>query len=854
MAAASPAMADRPACLLDPHREVVAFTGRTEAIDALLVWCHDAGGDRLRLVTGPGGVGKTRLAVQLGRRLAMLGWSVHWLSGDREADLTALPVGPASLLVVDDAEQRTGLGRLLAALGDGPAAGCRVLLLARSRGAWWLRLRADETVRALMSAIQPECLDLAPALAPGRPATETVTSAFRAFAAAVGMAQPVEDLGEVAEPPSRVLDLHAAALMAAVGTEEGPTSRSGPVSVGTALDDLLRREQRWWLRAAAAHGMASVDDRELPQPLRQLIAAACLLGAATEEEAIALADRVPGLQASAECAAWLRELCPVLRDEPWWLGPLRPARMADLLVTRELAASPEFATACMEGLDVGRVAGVVRLLVRACTEDRRVIGQLAEVLRTAEALVDDLQAPLEELTTVADALSVAASRLVMPEPAIRLYARVAEMLPETTAQAVKAYWMGGTAARLAGIGRPAQVVQWFEQTAALRRRVAVSGSALQRSNLAGSLGNLSLAYQSAGRKDDALRAAVEGVEIRRELATSDPEAFRRSLGPALDMLAGAYAGTGRQAEAAQAGAEAISILREPGNGDRTERLARLAIALRRLATRCQQAGREDDAVTAITESVSICRSLVADRAEASVIDLKNALDGLAALYTAQRKADAAVDAAREAVDILRDMAGADSGGRKLALALALSDLSIRYANLERPADAARFCEESIAIRRNLPASGSDANRNGLAFLLGFLGRWYAIMGRHADAIQVLEEAIAVFRDLPVEGTPVDQRPGLARALGDLGRCYAQLGRTADSLTATEEAVAIHRDLVSASPAERESALRDVLLERAAVLLTAERRMEYLQAVDEASRIAQRLRIQRHQTAGPSPGP
>ena len=388
-----------------------------------------------------------------------------------------------------------------------------------------------------------------------------MTPAFRAFAAALGKIQLAADLGELAVPPSRVLDLHAAALMAAVGIDEGPAGWPGPVNVGTALDDLLRREQRWWLRAAAAHGMAHVDDRELPQPLRQLIAAACLLGAATEAEVIALADRVPGLQASAECAVWLREVCPGSHDEPWRLAPLQPGRMADLLVTRELAASPDFATACLQGLDVGRVARVIRLLVRACTEDRRVIGPLAGILREAEALLGGLQAPLEELATVADALSVPASHLVMPEAAARLYARVAQMLPETTAPAVQAYWLGGTATRLAGIGRQSQVVQLFEQTADLRRRAAVSGSALQRSNLAGSLANLSSAYQSAGRKDDALRVAVEGVEIRRELATSDPEVFRRSLGPNLDTLAGAYAGACRPADAAQAGAEAISILR-----------------------------------------------------------------------------------------------------------------------------------------------------------------------------------------------------------------------------------------------------------------------------------------------------
>ena len=130
---------------------------------------------------------------------------------------------------------------------------------------------------------------------------------------------------------------------------------------------------------------------------------------------------------------------PCSRDEPWRLGPLRPGRMADLLVTRELAASPDFGVHGGPGRRAGGWCGsAAGARVHRRPQSHR---PARRGLREAEALLDDLQAPLEELTTVADALSVAASRLVMPEPAIRLYARVAEMLPETTAQAVKAYWM-----------------------------------------------------------------------------------------------------------------------------------------------------------------------------------------------------------------------------------------------------------------------------------------------------------------------------------------------------------------------------------------------------------------------------
>ena len=92
----------------------------------LLAWCED---DRMargvRLVTGSGGVGKTRLSVELCARLNTNGWQCVRV-GDRE-ETAALTVtrwgwsGPV-LLVVDYAETRIGLGGLLRAVaGDAGA-------------------------------------------------------------------------------------------------------------------------------------------------------------------------------------------------------------------------------------------------------------------------------------------------------------------------------------------------------------------------------------------------------------------------------------------------------------------------------------------------------------------------------------------------------------------------------------------------------------------------------------------------------------------------------------------------------------------------------------------------------------
>ena len=77
--------------LLDPRRELVGFVGRKEELAALAAWCQDEDAARLRLVTGQGGVGKTRLAVQLAERMKKQGWTCERVADGKEgAAITAL--------------------------------------------------------------------------------------------------------------------------------------------------------------------------------------------------------------------------------------------------------------------------------------------------------------------------------------------------------------------------------------------------------------------------------------------------------------------------------------------------------------------------------------------------------------------------------------------------------------------------------------------------------------------------------------------------------------------------------------------------------------------------------------------
>lgn len=114
-----------PASLLRAETAAVRFRGRAELLRQLERWCG-SGGVSVRLITGPGGQGKTRLAAQFSARMRHLGWVTGWLAGQpsreerpyRAVTATCEPL----LIVVEYAETRSEqLAELLVALREAPA-------------------------------------------------------------------------------------------------------------------------------------------------------------------------------------------------------------------------------------------------------------------------------------------------------------------------------------------------------------------------------------------------------------------------------------------------------------------------------------------------------------------------------------------------------------------------------------------------------------------------------------------------------------------------------------------------------------------------------------------------------------
>ena len=215
---------------LRPEAQVVAFRPRPE-LDQLREWCVAGGRLGVRLVTGEGGSGKTRLARRLAAGLSGHGWRTLWVErGQEQAAVgTVRDIGEPAVLVVDYAETRPGLAGLLAeaaAVEDCPD--LRVVLLARSAGEWWRQLLAEADDRLSQAAGGRRAAGSGAGWRLRAASRRLFDDAVAAFAGELRATRPEARL-MLDDPDAVVLVVHAAALLAVL--DQAPVRAAGPVRV-----------------------------------------------------------------------------------------------------------------------------------------------------------------------------------------------------------------------------------------------------------------------------------------------------------------------------------------------------------------------------------------------------------------------------------------------------------------------------------------------------------------------------------------------------------------------------------------------------------------------------------------------
>ena len=747
---------------LRPEEEIVDFWPRPE-LDQLTDWVASGEHAALQLVTGQGGVGKTRLARQLARHAQPMGYRSWWARADG-----SLPVveemrdyGQPALMVVDYAETqadlRNTLGMVFAHRDGAPL---RVLLLARSAGEWWQQLidgSAYEVSEAL-AAIQPIALGPLP---DDTGQARVFRQALSAFAAKLQLPCPNAEL-TVADPNAPVLIVHAAALLAVLTHTDGQ-DRTDVRSGADVLAGLLRHEARYWRRSQAVYGLSMSTE-----VIRRAVALGCLIGADDEERAGTLLEVLPDLADPAtrgRAARWLHDLYPLPglpTALPDWIGPLRPDRLTEQLAATVLREQPGLIPRLFSGLRQRRAARALTVLARAALADPAALPLIAAAL---EADLENLAVPALEvavetnpavagllqgalITSVLSPATFERSADALPYPTVALaetavivHSRLAELTADDPA--MRARHLINLCSSLGRLRHHEQALTAVDEAVALYRQLAAARPDEFRRHLADALHSQSLCLSTLGRKEQALAPIDETVAVYRQLAAARPDEFRPELAKALHSQGACLFGLWRWEQALAAIDGAVVIWRELATGKPDAFGQNLTLALNGQSLCLKSLGRWEQASAAIDEAVAMNRKLAAARPDVFGMDLAIALANQSAHLAEVGRQEEALAAIEEAVTVNRHHAAARPDTLRPALASTLSMQSLCLKALGRYEEALAAIEEAVTVNRELAAISPDAFDPQLAGALDILANVLGALGREREAAAAHAEAQAL---------------------------------------------------------------------------------------------------------------
>ncbi|MGW1756755.1 tetratricopeptide repeat protein, partial [Streptomyces mirabilis] len=803
-----------PAELLRPEQAVVSFMGREDLLKDLTRWCQppldhaqpeppdgsaaeiwgrDENLVQARLLTGAGGVGKTRLAAELAARMTGQGWTAIRLTTDTRMPLDILSqVRRPLLIVVDYAETRTPqLHALLEAVDhDQATSPVRILALARAAGDWWTRATEHPHSQALAttrvtpvpalhhssrdraSAYQQALGDFSTRLR--RIARTTDWPAL--LAALTGPASLPALTGDEFDTP---LSVQMAALLALLDATGSPQ----PTSQATSLEGrLLGHERKYWDETASSPERGLTGERSGTETRALAVALACLVPAADRDHARTLLAQLPGLADDSAAAVrgalatWLGDLYPTPAGSLW--GSLQPDRIAEYHLGSQTSREPALFTRILTTLPDTQAAQALTVLARTAQHPHH-HDVISSILRNALAEAPTVLGPaaLATATRTPDPapLIAALTHLTRTTPDITLLHHLSNQLPDSTLA----------------------LSEW----AADLSTALVEHHDTHKPNLptlAMSLNNQSIRLAGLGRREEALTAVTRAVEIREALAKQRPDAFLPDLAMSLNNQSSHLAGLGRREEALTAVTRAVEIREALAKQRPDAFLPNLAASLNNQSVYLADLGRREEALTAITRAVETYLTLAKQRPDAFLPDLAASLNNQSNRLADLGRREEALTAITRAVEIREALAKQRPDAFLPDLATSLNNQSIRLAGLGRREEALTAVTRAVETYLTLAKQRPDAFLPDLATSLNNQSSHLAGLGRREEALTAVTRAVEI-REALAKQRPDAFLPNLATSLNNQSIRLADLGRREEALTAITRAVEIREALAKQRP-------------------------------------------------------
>ena len=255
------------------------------------------------------------------------------------------------------------------------------------------------------------------------------------------------------------------------------------------------------------------------------------------------------------------------------------------------------------------------------------------------------------------------------------------------------------------------------------------------------LNALAIRLSELGRRQEALENAQQAVEIRRKLEKANPDAFLPDLAMSLNTLANRLSELGRRQEALENAQQAVETYRKLAEANPDAFLPNFAASLNNLATFNSELGRRQEALENAQQAVEIRRKLAEANPDAFLPGLATSLNNLATFNSELGRRQEALENAQQAVEIRRKLADANPDAFLPDLAMSLNNLAIQLSELGRRQEALENVQKAVEIRRKLAEANPDAFLPNLAMSYGTLGSVFTASDEHDKAAQAYAQGI-----------------------------------------------------------------------------------------------------------------
>ncbi len=719
--------------LLRAEEEMVPFDpARQPELDKLNIWLDDVQYPQtVRLITGAGGLGKTRLALHLCQQRIISGWYAGFMDSDLAAKELASgwqvlkALNQPLLIVIDYAETRQdSLLALLKAMLQSPAEQpVRLLLLARDGGEWWDNLPGkDKTCESLLGGYATSGpYHLPPLHTEMQDRRHAYRQALNAFAEALNVPAP-DVIPELAgEYFGRPLYLQMAALLALHG--ERPTTAQGLTRA------LLNHERRYWRGLFVGHDIPQAEHYA-----EQLLTLTTLAGGfATLKAALLFWERTNGkILSSAQFNHLFNALIPLYPGKQG-LQPVRPDLLGEALVAQALLRPT-----AIDMLDVllGKEASQsVRL--NALTAIARLSDHYPELHETlTETLVRHFAHCWQEFLLVAT--ETPSDLPVLAEAAfVRLPANIKGQVTGLLKSRV-----GEESVQLTSFY--CFVSEYLVDKSHQKHQLKSSNIEFM-STYASTLNTHSILLFRSGDNALALSSSAEVLMLFDKLCKLDRQRFEPDFAMSLNNYANRIANVGRDDEALERAMQALEIYQRLSQKEPAHFEPDFAMSLDNYATRLGNVGRYDDALAYAGQALHIRQRLAQKNPGRFEHEFATSLNNYANSLCDTGCDDEALVHARQALEIYQRLAQKNPDRFVPGLAMSSNNYAGHLRGVGRDEEALYYAKQALDIRERLAQKNPDRFMPALAESLDNYAIHLGNIGRSGEALECANRALDIYQ-------------------------------------------------------------------------------------------------------------